>query len=196
MAIIGCGTIGLFAILIAKGMGAQRVIGIEVDAHHAELARRLGCDEVLTPDMSTSSEPWRASSDLIDRVKAATNGLGVDVAFEMVGVNSALNNAIQMTRRGGHVVLFGVRNGDVVIEDYHRLVMNGIQLHGVVGRRIFDTWEITRALLEDDSNGIQEAIYNVILNQGNGTIVSIEDWNKSDFEQTIASYPKPIIRFV
>ena len=84
----------------------------------------------------------------------------------------------------------------MVIEDYHRLVMNGIQLHGVVGRRIFDTWEITRALLEDDSNGIQEAIYNVILNQGNGTIVSIEDWNKSDFEQTIASYPKPIIRFV
>ncbi|MEC8278118.1 MAG: zinc-binding dehydrogenase [Myxococcota bacterium] len=196
VAVIGCGTIGLFAILIAKGMGAQRVIGIEVDAHHAELARRLGCDEVLMPDMSTSSEPWRASSDLIKRVKAATNGLGVDVAFEMVGVNSALNNAIQMTRRGGHVVLFGVRNGDVVIEDYHRLVMNGIQLHGVVGRRIFDTWEITRALLEDDSNGIQEAIYNVILNQGNGTIVSIEDWNKSDFEQTIASYPKPIIRFV
>ena len=176
-------------------MGAQRVIGIEVDAHHAEWLVGWGV-MILMPDMSTSSEPWRASSDLIKRVKAATNGLGVDVAFEMVGVNSALNNAIQMTRRGGHVVLFGVRNGDVVIEDYHRLVMNGIQLHGVVGRRIFDTWEITRALLEDDSNGIQEAIYNVILNQGKGTIVSIEDWNKSDFEQTIASYPKPIIRFV
>ena len=64
----------------------------------------------------------------MSQIKSLTNGLGVDVAFEMVGVNSALNNAIQMTRRGGHVVLFGVRNGDVVIEDYHRLVMNELQL--------------------------------------------------------------------
>ena len=49
----------------------------------------------------------------------------------------------------------------------------------------------SRALLEDGSNGIQDAIYNVILNQGKGTIVSIDDWNKSDFEQTIGAYPNP-----
>ena len=49
VAILGCGTIGLFAILIARGMGASKIIGIEPNAHHADLARRLGCDEVLTP---------------------------------------------------------------------------------------------------------------------------------------------------
>lgn len=195
VAIIGCGTIGLFAVLIAKGMGAQRVIGIEIDDHHAELARKLGCDVVLKPEV-TSGDPWRSNTSLMEKVEELTNGLGVDVAFEMVGVNSALNNAIQMTRRGGHVVLFGVRNGDVVVEDYHRLVMNGIQLHGVVGRRIFDTWEITRALLEDTSNGIQDAIYDVILNRGEGSIVPISSWNKEDFEKTINSYPKPLIKFI
>lgn len=50
VAILGCGTIGLFAVLIARGMGAKQIIGIEPDPHHAELARRLGCDAVLTPD--------------------------------------------------------------------------------------------------------------------------------------------------
>lgn len=193
--IIGCGTIGLFAILIAKGMGAQHVIGIEIDPHHAALAKELGCDLVLIPE-GPSAEPWRADPNLVSQVLDATNGLGVDVAFEMVGLNSALNNSIQMTRRGGHVVLFGVRNGDVVVEDYHRLVMNGIQLHGVVGRRIFDTWEITKALLEDRSNGIQGAIYDVILNKGEGSIVGIQEWEQSPFEDIIAQHPKPIIKFI
>ena len=115
--------------------------------------------------------------------------------LEMVGLNSSLNNALKVVRRGGHVVLFGVRNGDMQLEDYHRVVMNGIQLHGVVGRRIFDTWFITRQLLEDHRNGIQDAIYNVILNQGKGTIISIEEWEKEPFEKTICDHPKPIIRF-
>ena len=113
----------------------------------------------------------------------------------MVGHNSALNNAIKMTRRGGHVIMFGVRNGDVIIEDYHRVVMNGLQLHGVVGRRIFATWEITRALLENKTNGIQEKIYDIILAKGNGTIVHIDDWEKESFERLIQKYPKPIIQF-
>ena len=193
--IIGCGTIGLFAILIAKGMGAQHVIGIDIDPHHAALAKELGCDLVLIPE-GTTAEPWRADPNLVSQVLDATTGLGVDVAFEMVGLNSALNNSIQMTRRGGHVVLFGVRNGDVVVEDYHRLVMNGIQLHGVVGRRIFDTWEITKALLEDQSNGIQDAIYNIILNKGEGSIVGIQEWEQSPFEDIISQHPKPIIKFI
>ena len=195
VAIIGCGTIGLFAILIAKGMGAQTVIGIEVDDHHIELAKQLGCDIVLKPNFPPVEKPWSSDPELIEAVLNETNGLGVDVALEMVGLNSSINNALKIVRRGGHVVLFGVRNGDIQIEDYHRVVMNGIQLHGVVGRRIFDTWFITRQLLEDKENGIQDAIYNVILNQGKDTIVSIEDWQKEPFEQTISRHPKPIIRF-
>ena len=74
--------------------------------------------------------------------------------------------------------------------------MNGLQFHGVVGRRIFDTWKITRELLEDKSNGIQDAIYNIILNQGDGPIVHIRDWERHSFEEVIRKSPKPIIQFV
>ncbi len=193
--IIGCGTIGLFVILIARAMGASMVIGVEVDPHHAEMAKQLGCDAVLIPNLPSEDAPHESDPELIQKIHDLTHGLGVDVAFEMVGHNSALNNAIKSVRRGGHVVMFGVRNGNNIIEDYHRVVMNGLHLHGVVGRRIFDTWEITRSLLENHENGIQDAIYNIILAGGEEPIVHINDWNRESFEEIIQRYPKPIIQF-
>ena len=195
VAIIGCGTIGLFAILIARGMGASRVIGVEVDPHHAELARRLGCDAVLTPAMPPKDAPHASDPALREAILDLTDGTGVDVALEMAGFNSAFNNALKVVRRGGHVVLFGVKNGDAVVEDYHRIVMNGLQLHAVVGRQIFGTWEITRNLLENTSNGIQQAVWDVILNGGQGTISDIQTWERDSFEDVIRRHPKALIRF-
>lgn len=195
VAILGCGTIGLFAILIARGLGASRIIGIEPDPHHAEMARKLGCDAVISPALPPGDKPWAHDPALVAQVRELTGGAGVDVAMEMAGFNSAVNNAIQITRRGGHVVLFGVKNGDAVIEDYHRIVMNGLSLHAVVGRRIFSTWEITKALLEDSKNGIQDAVFETILNGADGTLVDIGDWEKDSFEAMIKAHPKVLIRF-
>ena len=91
--------------------------------------------------------------------------------------------------------MFGVRNGDVRVQDYHRIVMNGLQLHGVVGRRIFDTWKITSRLLEDKRNGIHDKIFNIILNKGRGVMTHIDQWTQSEFEEVINTYPKPLIEF-
>lgn len=195
VAIMGCGTIGLFAILIARGMGATKIIGVEVDPKHAEMARKLGCDAVLTPNPPPPGQSHASDPALRQAIRDLTEGVGVDVALEMAGFTSSMNNAIKAVRRGGHVVLFGVKNGDAVVEDVHRIVMDGIQLHGIVGRQIFGTWEITKRLLEDKSNGIQDAIWNVILEQGVDTIVDIRDWEKSSFEGMISRHPKAVIRF-
>jgi threonine 3-dehydrogenase len=195
VAIIGCGTIGLFAILVARGMGAKRILGVELDPRHAEMARQLGCEVVLTPGAPPADRPWASDPELVARVKALTDGHGADVVMEMAGFNSSLNNALRMVRRGGHVVLFGVKNGDVQIEDYHRLIMNGIQLHGVVGRQLFSTWEHTQALLEDTGNGVQQAVWDVILNGGQGTMSDIDTWEAGAFEAQIRANPKVLIRF-
>ena len=195
VAILGTGTIGLFAVLIARGMGARKVIGIEPNPARRELARQLGCDQLIDPGFPPADAPYAASPGLRSAILDATDGSGVDVALEMAGFNSSVNNAIQITRRGGRVVLFGVQNGDLVIQDAHRIVMNGLQLHGVVGRRIFQTWHMTRALLENHDNGIHDAIWNVILNRGEGTLVDIEDWERDSFEAVIQSHPKALIRF-
>ena len=195
VAILGCGTIGLFALLIARGLGAGRIIGIEPNKKHAAMARKLGCDEVLTPSMPPKDKPWASDPELHQQVLDLTDGVGVDVSLEMAGFNSSLNNALRITRRGGDVVAFGVQNGNATIENVHRVVMNGLRIQGVVGRQIFGTWEITKTLLESQANGIQEAVWDVILNRGEGTLVDIDDWNREDFEKTIRSNPKAIIKF-
>lgn len=195
VAILGCGTIGLFAILVARGMGASTIIGVEPDPENAEMARQLGCDAVLTPSMPPADAPHRSDPALREAVLKMTGGAGVDVAMEMAGFNTSVNNAIKLCRRGGDVVLFGVKNGNAVIEDAHRLVMDGIKLHGVVGRQIFGTWEITRSLLEAHSNGIQDAIWDVILKRGAGTMVDIDDFEPASFEAAFSDHPKLVIRF-
>ena len=195
VAILGTGTIGLFAVLIARGLGAGKIIGVEVNPHNAELARKLGCDEVLHPGAPDPERPWASSDALHAKIMDLTDGVGVDVAMEMSGFNSSLNNAIRIARRGGHVVAFGVKNGDAHIEDFHRVVMNGLTMHGVVGRQIFGTWEITKSLLETQSNGIQDAVWKHILNEGKGTMVDIKDFEKSSFEKMISNNPKALIRF-
>jgi threonine 3-dehydrogenase len=195
VAILGTGTIGLFAVLIARGMGARQVIGIEPDKQNAAIAKRLGCDVVLDPGKSPADKPWAANPELREQILGLTDGVGVDVALEMSGFNASLNNAIQITRRGGHVVLFGLKNGDATLQDSHRVVMNGLQLHGVVGRQLFHTWSTTQGLLESADNGIQQAVWDVILNHGDGTIAPIETWTKAGFEETLRHHTKPLIRF-
>ena len=67
-------------------------------------------------------------------------------------------------------------------------------LHAVIGRRLFGTWEITQGLLENRDNGIQDAIYEHIL--GNGEAVfDMAEWDRDRFEQVMAQHPKPILKW-
>jgi threonine 3-dehydrogenase len=98
-------------------------------------------------------------------------------------------------RRGGDVVLFGLKGGKFTIPDFSRIIVRGITLHSVIGRRIFETWDIGTNLLESKENRIQDQIYNVILNKGGDTVVHIDDYNVEDFEKKILSHPKVIIEW-
>jgi threonine 3-dehydrogenase len=195
VAILGTGTIGLFAVLIARGMGARKVIGIEPSAQNREQAVRLGCDHVIAPATPPKDRDWEADPSLREQVLEQTDGVGVDVAMEMAGFTSSVNNALRVTRRGGHVVLFGLKNGDARVQDFHKIIMNGLTMHGVVGRRLFQTWEITKGLLENPSNGIQDAIWNVVLNRGEDTVVDAATFDRASFEGVMARHTKPVLRF-
>lgn len=195
VAILGTGTIGLFAVLIARGMGAGKVFAIEPNEVNRDRAARLGAEHLLVPASPDPEAPWRADPALVERMLDLTDGVGVDVALEMAGFQDSVNNAIAVTRRGGKVVLFGVRNGDAILQDAHRVVMNGLSLHGVVGRRLFQTWDMTKALLEQSDNGIQDAIWRIILDEGrNGVIVDLPSFERRAFEDVLARHTKPLIR--
>jgi threonine 3-dehydrogenase len=193
IAILGCGTIGLFLAAVARGMGARTIIGIEPFAPNAALAKRLGVDHVLAP--RGEAKDYHHDEALVREVRALTDGVGVDVAFEMAGPNSSVNNAIALTRRGGHVILFGLKSGDFTIENFERLIVNGITLHGVVGRRIFETWEITRRLLESREPNVHDQVWNVILNKGEGTIIDFAMFDRDRFEQALRDHTKVVLKF-
>ena len=195
VAIVGCGTIGLFAVAIARAMGANYIIGVEPMESHAEMARRLGADVVLRPEKGTAERPHASDKELTERIRKLTDGVGVDVALEMSGVNSSVNNAIHAVRRGGDVILFGLKSGDAVIENFDRLIVDGISLHSVIGRRIMETWHITRHLLESRDPNIHDLIYEVILKRGEGTMFDFADYEAGSFEQAIRTYPKVVIRY-
>ncbi|MGH8048717.1 MAG: alcohol dehydrogenase catalytic domain-containing protein [Chthoniobacterales bacterium] len=196
VAIFGLGTIGMFLTVIAKGLGAACVIGVEPNPVAAGMAKRLGIDYVIPlPASGSGGEPHTHNPDITDAVKRITHGVGVDVSFEMAGFNSSLNNCLHATRRGGHVVLFGINSSDFVLEDYNRFVVHGFTMHAVIGRRVWETWEATRALLQDPSNGVREKLFDIVLAGGNGTILPMEEFSKDRFEEMMAKHPKFLLRF-
>jgi len=196
VAMFGCGAIGQFTIMIAKALGASKIIGIDPNPVNAELAKKLGADEVVKFDIHDDKRNgWKAYPEIVERVVKFSGIDGVDVAMEMAGYNSSVNNAIQSVRRGGDVVLFGLKSGDFMIQDFQRVIVKGINIQSVIGRRLFETWEITKNLLESRENGIQDRIWNVMLNKGKDTIVDIADFVPEEFEKKIGTHPKLIIRW-
>jgi threonine 3-dehydrogenase len=194
LAVFGCGTIGLFAILIAQAMGASRVIGVEPDPKHREMAKALGAEEVIPLELPKGEEGWRPDPEVVRSLRALCPPEGPDVCLEMAGPESSVNNAVRSVRRGGDVVLFGIKSGDFRIEDFDKIILNGIALHSVIGRKIFETWYITKGLLESTTNGIQEKVYDIILQGGRDTVVDIADFEPDSFEKKISTFPKVLIR--
>ncbi|MCF8723786.1 threonine 3-dehydrogenase [Nitrospina gracilis] len=195
VAIFGCGTIGLFTILVARAMGATHIIGVDPNAKNLKLAGRLGVDLTLPVDKTVEEGEVGPDADIVARIRDDCFGAGVDVAFEMSGSNRALNTALSATRTGGDVILFGLSAGDFTLTDYQQIVMHGKTLHGVVGREVFQTWYTMSNLLMSKGHDLQDKIYDVILNRGEGTLFPFHSFDRNAFETAIQEHPKIIFRF-
>lgn len=137
VAITGCGPIGLCTVGIAKAAGAAMVIATDVEPYRLEIARSMGADMV-----ADAREP-----DMVQRVLDATGGDGVEVVIEMSGAQAALDSALGMVTRGGRISLLGIFSRPVQIDLSDLVIQKGIRLYGIYGRRIYDTWDRTQALL-------------------------------------------------
>ncbi len=134
--ITGMGPIGLFAATACKALGAERVIGTEVSPYRIALAEEVGVDVVLNPATCDVSAELRRLAPL-----------GVDGSLEMAGHPAALALAIEHTRPGGRVSLLGVFGEAVQPIDVNRVVFKGINLQGIAGRKLWETWDQMGALL-------------------------------------------------
>ena len=135
--VTGCGPIGLCAVGIAKAAGAALVIATDTEAYRLELARTMGADLVLDAADPATEE----------RISAATGGDGVEVVLEMSGAAPALDQALRVATRGGRISLLGIFGQTPRVDLSEMVIMKGLRIHGIFGRRIYDTWERTQSLL-------------------------------------------------
>jgi threonine 3-dehydrogenase len=135
--VTGCGPIGLCAVGIARAAGAAMVIATDTEEYRLELARRMGAELAL--DARDPATP--------DRIRAATDGDGVEVVLEMSGAQAALDQALAAITRGGRISLLGIFGEPVRVDLSDFVIQKGLRIYGIYGRRIYDTWERTQALL-------------------------------------------------
>lgn len=128
--ITGLGPIGLFAVSICRVLGAEKIYATEVSDYRIELAKQLGVDVVLNPKHAD--------------VHAALEKLepqGFDATLEMSGHPGSLELAIERTRPGGRISLLGLYADRLRFMDMNRVIFKGLQMHGIVGRKIWETWD-------------------------------------------------------
>jgi threonine 3-dehydrogenase len=150
--VTGAGPIGLLAILVAKTFGAATVIATEVSPVRLELARKMGADLVLNPR--------EEGPQLRQRIRDAVGGHGVDITAEMSGHPDSLPLAFDVLRPGGRVSLLGLFAGKVALNFDDAIVTRAARVHGIFGRRMFDTWYTVKGLLS--SPGFRDRMSQII----------------------------------
>jgi len=137
VAVTGCGPIGLFAIAVAKACGAADIFAIEPNETRRELAQKMGAKTLLDP----------ANGDVEAQVFEATGGTGVDVLLEMSGHPAAIAQGFRMLRMGGRASLLGIPSRAVEMDLANGVIFKGATVHGINGRKMYETWFQAEALL-------------------------------------------------
>jgi alcohol dehydrogenase len=103
VAVVGAGPVGLAAMMTAGLYGASRVVALDLDRNRLQQALKLGATDVVDS----------GEADWLDQVMAMTDGLGVDVAIEAVGIPATFESCTRMVRPGGSVANVGVHGKPV-----------------------------------------------------------------------------------
>jgi len=120
--VIGCGGVGHHGVLWAKQRGA-RVIAIDPNAGALQRAQAVGADHIINP---TTEDSARA-------VRALTDGVGADCAFEFVGRAETVTTALKCLKRGGRAIVVGVSQDRVTLPPLQAFVGNELTLGASLG---------------------------------------------------------------
>jgi len=136
--VTGCGPAGLMAIPVARAYGAEIIVATDLSPYRLDLARKLGADLTLNV----------AEDKVADQAQDVVRNKGFDVLLEMSGAPPALKQGLDLLKPGGTAALLGLGPAFVDGFDINNLItMKGVTIHGVAGRRLWETWYQMRALL-------------------------------------------------
>jgi propanol-preferring alcohol dehydrogenase len=150
VAIFGVGGLGVSAIQLARHLGAAKVFAIDINPRKLELAESFGATAVNA-----------AAADPIDQLRKMTNGLGVDVAIELIGLPLTMRQAVQSLTILGRAALVGLTAGTFEVAPYSELIAREAEIIGVsdhLANEIPILLELARTRKLDLSHGVIRTI--------------------------------------
>lgn len=169
--ITGAGPIGIMAAAVARHVGARHVVITDVNDYRLKLSETMGA----TRAVNVRNENLQDVMSEIGMVE------GFDVGLEMSGVTSAFETMLDVMNHGGSVALLGLLPSGAGI-DWNHVIFKGLELRGIYGRRMFETWYKMSALIE---SGLD--ISPIITHR-----LALEDYN-SGFEAMVAGQSGKIL---
>lgn len=159
LVVIGAGVIGNLIFQVAKAQGAGQVIAADIVEERLPLALETGAD-------------WAINSRQVDPVAFAREnfGEGADIVFDLVGTEKVVEQAIQMARAGGIVVLVAIPHQQTLAFNYREVFRKELEL---VGTRVYNDADFEAALRLLASGRIQAErliSHRVPLSEGNEAI--------------------------
>ena len=119
VAIMGCGPIGMFAVLICKAAGVP-AIAIEPNPDRREMAKKYGAKATVDP----------TTEKMADEVMELTDGEGVSVIVECSGSDKGRASALDIVTREGRIVLIGLGPNKTVPMDMNKAVFRAVHIVG------------------------------------------------------------------
>ncbi len=132
----GCGPIGLMNVAAARALGARVVIAADPNPLRRKTALMMGADHAIDP----------GEADTAARARALTGGLGVDVGIEYSGTEAGFRSVFDSLCKGADFRLVGAPP-EAISVDFTWWLLKCPTMINIHGRRIWDTWTVSTALV-------------------------------------------------
>lgn len=147
----GYGAIGAMASAIVEFQGAASLTITEISEHHLQRAKDWVAERANGETPIHIHNPLEQSAaDLAAKIREQTHG-GVDAVLEMSGAPAAINSGLELLYPGGELILLGLPSSrDLLLENFSdSVIFKGLTLRGIIGRRMFETWDTMLKLLKN-----------------------------------------------
>jgi propanol-preferring alcohol dehydrogenase len=159
--VFGVGGLGLSAIQLARAAGAAKVFAVDIKMDKLELASEYGAIPVDASRL-----------DAVEEIRKRTEGSGVNVALELIGLPKTISQAIESLAVLGRAVIVGISNQPVTIDTYKHVLGKEAEIIGsndhlleelpalveMARQKILDTSRVVSQILPLDADRINKRL--------------------------------------
>jgi D-arabinose 1-dehydrogenase-like Zn-dependent alcohol dehydrogenase len=120
VAVFGAGGLGVSAIQLARAFGAQNVLAVDIRSSKLVRAKNLGAIPVDASQV-----------DPVEEILSLTNGRGVDVAVELVGLPNTMSQATRSLAVLGRAAMVGISSDSFPVTPYYEVINKEAEIIGV-----------------------------------------------------------------